>query len=119
MPNKIKINNGWLQKKKIIWSDLFPGINYINTDLLSKLLPCLTFCPVPSFKSTELSLNSESFRKNSYTMDDIFDKVTTTFLANKTEFSVTETESVVFGICITICILRKVEKYYFLVNCYS
>ena len=91
------------------------GIKYLSNSDDKKLLPCFTFCPVPAFKVDDLSLSytSKTYKENTFKLDDIFSEDTVKTLKNPTEFTITETECVILGICQTICKLKKVEAFDF------
>ena len=87
----------------------YTGIKYTTDGKESKLLPCLTFCPVPAFKTMDLYYTEESFRNNSFSLEDMFDLDTATRLRNKTLFSISESQDFQIGICQTICVMSKMK----------
>jgi hypothetical protein len=56
---------------------------------------------------------TQSYKANTFNLEDIFDGVTVKELRNKSEFEVTETQSILFGMCFTICKMRKVKAFEF------
>ena len=94
---------------------LLSGIKYLSNPDEKKLLPCFTFCPLPPFKMDDRSLSytRKAYKENTYKLDDIFSEETVQIIKNPTDFTITETESVLLGICQTICKLQKVEAFDF------
>ena len=98
---------------------LLLGIKYVSNSEENpeekKLLPCFTFCPLPPFKTDDLSLSytRKAYKENTFKLNDVFSDETVKILKNATEFAITETESVILGVCQTICKLQKVEAFDF------
>ena len=51
----------------------------------------------------------QKFIENTFNIDDVFDKDTMEELKNETLYEVTETNSLFYGRCFTICHLKKVH----------
>lgn len=48
----------------------------------NKVLPCITFCPFPAFKSSGLPLTDEEYENKVYHLDDIFEPTSVSDLRN-------------------------------------
>jgi len=87
-------------------------ISLIFTSLLIK------HCFIP-YRGSDFYFTTQSYKANTFNLEDIFDGATVKELKNKTEFAVYETQSILFGMCFTICKLRKVKAFEFSTRCRS
>ena len=94
---------------------MFLGLKYVSNHNDEKLLPCFSLCPLPAYKSPDWSssFTKKGYKENTFKLQDIFSNKTIDMLQNKTEFSVTETESILLGVCQTVCKLKKVKAFYY------
>jgi hypothetical protein len=88
-------------------------LKYISNKEGEKLLPCFSFCPLPAYKTSDWnsSYTKQGYKENTFRLHDIFSARLTSMLMNTTEYSVTETESILMGVCQTICKLKKVKAF--------
>jgi hypothetical protein len=85
------------------------GIRYRTHKDQEKLLPCLTLYALPAYRSKGFYYTNRSFVENTFNIEDIFDEQTLKELRNKTLYHVTETNSLFYGRCFTICHLKQVR----------
>ena len=90
-------------------------MKYISNEEGEKLLPCFSLCPLPAYKSSDWNYfyTKIGYKENTFKLEDIFSKAHAILLQNKTEYSVSETESIFLGVCQTVCKLRKVKAFVF------
>ena len=103
-----------LEKINFIFSLFVTGTKFLVSEEGVKLMPCFSFCPLPGFKTGGFHYSKEDFKQNSFTLEDIFDSETVASLTNKSEYSITKTESVQIGICHTICPMKTFKPFEYL-----
>ena len=71
-------------------------MKYISNEEGGKLLPCFSLCPLPAYKSSDWNYvyTKIGYKENTFKLEDIFSKAHAILLQNKTEYSVSETESI-------------------------
>ena len=75
----------------------------------SKLLPCVTICPVQAFKTTGLIFTEEESTKNTFELKELFGTDTVDKLSNKSAFEIKTFSAQLSGFCYTICCKVKFE----------
>ena len=68
----------------------------------NKLLPPLTICPVPAYKKKGIFYDLESYRKNTFSLEEILVPSSIKNLQNGTHFSIKPIYSILLGCCYMI-----------------
>jgi hypothetical protein len=74
-----------------------------------KLLPCFTVYSFSAFKQRGFYYTNELIKNNSFTAEEIFDPHTLDKLRNKDNFLMTQSYSIYYGNCFTVCDLQPVS----------
>jgi len=76
----------------------------------TKQLPCISFCVVQGFKSLTNVTNEESYKSDTFSLEEIFFEATVNRFRNKSAYDLYETDSFLLGRCHTVCSLDRWQK---------
>ena len=76
----------------------------------SDLFPCITFCPLPGFKSKGFFFTNRSYFDNTHDMKDLFADNTLKEFENTSVYHVKEMKTHYSGRCFTVCIVEKMGR---------
>jgi len=88
------------------------GTTFLDSDISSKILPCVTACPFEAFKKRGLYHSDSDFKMWTYELPEIFVVKNQNYdLEDRSQFYIEEVRSVFLGRCYMICYLKPVEKW--------
>jgi hypothetical protein len=88
------------------------GVQYVlEGDGQGKVLPCFSFIPIVTFKSSGFHFTEEAYQANSFELEDIFTTQSVNDLRNKSAYDIFETKTVHHGKVFSICCKLQVSTF--------
>ena len=82
------------------------GSSYTEPIIKSKLLPCLTFCPLSAFKKQGFYFDNDNFIENTFEKEDLFYNITQ--ISDNSSYHLEEIRGISIGRCYMLCYLKEV-----------